>query len=228
MEEKITNTVASTMVIFMSTSSMIEDQVKACVDGDVAFTIKQMKVLLHALESLNIQCTEEGRQTDDECDISRKDQRDDLARKLQHKTQIRNCLDTGKCTLGELTHMLASLEKQNDLCTEEGHQTEDECDVLIKTEREDLMELLAEQITVKQSESAKKTKMCMQYKLCDTSALRKTLEDLEELTSICTEEGNQTRSFCSIEVKAQRDELMEQLGHELELAENIGESVFQI
>jgi len=227
LEEKITNTVASTMVMFMSTSPTAEDQVRACLDGSIVLTMKQMEALLQELETLNNDCTEEGRQTLDECDVAVKAERDALAKKLERKisspdmNQIQNCLETGKCSLRELTHMLSMLEKHNYLCTEEGNQTNDECDVFVMGERLELMEVLSEQITKKQSESIVKTKNAMHYKLCDTTSLTKTLQDLEELTSLCTEEGNQTRSFCSIEVKAERDDLMEQLRHELELAENV-------
>lgn len=100
--------------------------------------------MLIYLEELQSVWTEEGNQTNQECDIVVKAQRDVWIRKLEHKisdpmTLLRTKLKQGTHSLGELTDMLHILESQTDLCTEEGNQTNDKCDVIAKAKREDLM-----------------------------------------------------------------------------------------
>jgi len=238
LEDKILAvTAASTMVMFMSTAATAtselkaEDRAKACLDGRLSMSVQEMETLLNKLDLINSDCTEEGNQTNDECDITLKAERDVLIKKLERKinaskpnmmTQIQACLNAdSKCSLGDLTHMLDTLEKQNDMCTEEGNQTNEECDVMIKAEREELMALLEKEILAKQGSTAQNTRDCLKYKLCDTSALNKTLQDLEALNNLCTEEGNQTRSLCSLDAKEERDRLMEQVRYALELSSNV-------
>ena len=257
LQEKINDVIASTMaVMFMTTtataSDSIEDQVKSCLNGQAGeFTTDQMKVLVQRLEDMNSDCTEEGNQTNDECDIVVKAERDYLIKQLELKiddmessvdalmTEISKQLASENkkaSSLSQLTNWLQQLEKQNNLCTEEGNQTNEECDILIKDEREQLMELLATRISEQQTTTAQNTKNCTKYKLCDTSSMKKTLEELETLNFMCSEEGNQTRSFCDVEKWDERQEIMEALRHELELAKNVkhppmgaaDRSVFQI
>ena len=139
-------------------------------------------------------------------------------------TQFRSKLDHESCTLSELTDMLHFLESQTNSCTEEGNQTMDECDIVAKAEREELIELLETQIVFQQEKASKSTELCLQYKLCDPVKLVKTYAELEVLYNLCTEECNQTRSFCSLEAKDQRDEMMAKLEYELNLAKKVTEN----
>ena len=107
----------------------------------------------------------------------------------------------------------------------------EECDILVKDQREVLMGVVGERIVIAQKEASSKTKQCGQYKLCNTDAMTRSLKALEKLDCLCTEEGHQTKKFCSIEAKAEREELIEQLTYELELAKAVTadqRSVFQI
>ena len=83
------------------------------------------------------------------------------------------------------------------------------------------MQLLEAQILLKQADASKNTQLCLKYKLCDPTKLSQTYAELEELNNLCTEEGNQTRSFCSLEAKDQRDDMIAKLEYELNLAEKV-------
>jgi hypothetical protein len=231
LEDKIASVFMSSAMTVMAISggtipTTLEDQVQACLSGTNSFSTQEMKSMLNRLEELQSDCTEEGNQTNQECDIVVKAQRDVWIKKLERKiadpmAQMRSKLELKTCSISELTDMLHFLEGQTDSCTEEGNQTKDECDVIVKAEREELMELLEAQIVFQQSKASKSTELCLQYKLCDPAKLTKTYAELEELNNLCTEEGNQTRSFCSLEAKDQRDEMMAKLEYELNLAERV-------
>lgn len=61
--------------------------------------------------------------------------------------EIRNCVDhPGSKSLVEMQAMLAQLESAHNDCTEEGTQTNPECDVEVKAERDVLMESLVSMI----------------------------------------------------------------------------------
>ena len=203
-------------------------------------TMGEIANLYEKLEEVFNTCTEEGHQTDEECDVEVKAEREVLMKRLDRKIRspdmdlVKYTLKNQKdLSLGELTQMMTSLEDELNLCTEEGNQTNDECDVEVLAQREDLMAIVGERILTAQKETSSRTKLCMQYHLCDTKSLAKTLQNLETINNLCTEEGNQTRSMCSLDAKAERDELIAKLTHELELAQAVvttpdDRSVFQI
>ena len=132
LEEKIASVFMTTAMTVMAMSGSTvsatpEDQVQACLSNTRSFSLEEMKSMLNHLEELQSGCTEEGNQTNQECDIVVKGQRDVCIRKLEKKiadpmAQMRSKLEHGKCSLGELTDMLHFLEHQTDACTEEGNQ----------------------------------------------------------------------------------------------------------
>jgi hypothetical protein len=231
LEDRISSTVAT-----KSTAASLEEQVKAYDDKDSKLTLQDLKTLLAKLEAKHYECTEEGNQTLDECDLTVKADREHWIKKLEHAIQnpslqqIEASLEQGNCGLSELTHLSAVIEHQTNLCTEEGHQTSDACDLAQKEQRAELMQVLEGQILKTQAQTAQQTRHCMTYQLCNTQALSKTLHGLEELSNLCTEEGNQTRSFCNLEAKQETEDVMERIRHQLELAETalMKEVVFQI
>lgn len=232
LEARLTKAAASAMVAYVKAtqgSLALKEEVMAYLSEDSTATTAQMEALVASLEALNYDCTEEGNQTNEECDVTLKEERDSWIKQLEagiqnpSATRIRARLDATtdqEIDLGDLTRMVAALERETDACTEEGNQTNEECDVWAKADREDLLLRLEERILARQAESARRTNQCLKYSLCDTAALQKTLRDLEALGNLCTEEGNQTRSFCSLEAKAQRDDLAARLEHELDLAQS--------
>lgn len=243
LEDQISSTAVSTMVTSLSsatksTATSLEEQVKACWndDNDSKLTLQDLKTLLAKLEVKHYECTEEGNQTLDECDVTVKADREhwiqQLERAIQNPSvqQIQASLEQGNSDLNELTHLLAVIEHQTDLCTEEGHQTSDACDLAEKEQRAELMQVLEDQILKNQTQTAQQTRHCMTYQLCNTQALSKTLHNLEELSSLCTEDGNQTRSFCNLDAKQEREDVMERIRHQLELAETalMKEVVYEI
>lgn len=242
LENRISTTAASTMVMmFMSSPSTIanlEDRARSCLDGRLPMTMKQMTNMLQSLEEVNNLCTEDGHQTDDECDVEVKAEREALMKGLEKMVEspsmalVEYTLQHQEdVSLHELTQMMASLEDETNMCTEECNQTLEECDILVKDQREVLMGVVGERIVIAQKEASSKTKQCGQYKLCNTDAMTRSLKALEKLDCLCTEEGHQTKRFCSIEAKAEREELIEQLTYELELAKAVTadqRSVFQI
>jgi L-rhamnose mutarotase len=243
LEDQISSTAVSARPISLSSATKssatsLEEQVKACWNDDNAskLTLQDLKTLLVKLEAKHYECTEEGNQTLDECDLTVKADREhwikQLERAIQNPSlqQIQASLEQGNCDLSELPHLLAVLEHQSNLCTEEGHQTSDVCDLAQREQRTELMQVLEDQILKTQTQTAKQTHHCMTYQLCNTQALSKTLHNLEEVSNLCTEDGNQTRSFCNLEAKQEREDVMERICHQLELAETalMKEVVFQI
>eukprot|EP00980_Cylindrotheca_fusiformis_P004747 scaffold1008_cov124-Cylindrotheca_fusiformis.AAC.15 len=237
LEQLISSAAVNTMVMFLSStssSSSLEEEVQARLEDDKS-SLQDLKALLAKLEAKHYECTEEGNQTLEECDLSVKADREHLIRQLERKIQNPSLAQI-QASLGqtddlsELTHLLSVLEYQTNMCTEEGYQTSDQCDLAEKEQRAELMQLLEEKITLTQTQTAQKTRHCMSYQLCNTQRLSKTLMDLEELSSMCTEEGNQTRSFCNLEAKEEREVLMESIHHQLDLAEaaRMRDIVFQI
>jgi hypothetical protein len=224
----------------------IEAQVQSClesasVQATVTTTTSQPLNLFHvlqmrqSLEDLQNECTEEGNQTKDECDVVRMEERFALMVQLDELVQAPS-LKFVQTTLDELngqqaetqqeifsvvTHWLTVLEEQTNLCSEEGHQTSSMCDIRTMEWRADLQLRLEEYLSQFQTKTVQRTQNCLQYQLCNTDALKATYANLEELEMLCTEEGNQTRSFCNLDAKEERQALMEQISHQLDLAEAV-------
>jgi len=194
----------------------VEDALSKLVDMDVVNSIvktpwthplNEIKNIIKSIESLNCQCTEEGNQTNKACDVQLKDERDaaietltlymksvrnlivaDAAathkkeeeeeeeeetrkRNLLEKQQqersldvhhveeksriiafamdeIRDCCinNPGSKSIETMKAMLTYLEGQNNACTEDATQTNAECDVDVKAERDIFIEVLVNQI----------------------------------------------------------------------------------
>ncbi|CAJ1960666.1 unnamed protein product [Cylindrotheca closterium] len=229
-------------------SEPIEAQVLSClktasVQATVTTTTSQPLTLFHAvsmrqsLEDLQNECTEEGNQTKDQCDVVRMEERKGLLIELDQMISFPS-LSLVQATLDQLdqdvdssiapndwlshfTQWLSVLEEQTNMCSEDAHQTSQMCDVQAMEWRSRLTLRLEDYISQFQTETVKATQNCLQYQLCNTQALLKTYSNLEELELLCTEEGNQTRSFCSLESKEERQALMEQISHQMELAEGV-------
>jgi len=196
------------------------DKVKECLAGPTPCAMEQMMTMLADLERVNDECTEEGNQTDALCDVELKAEREALIEKLQSKIaksrtdvqQVKACLASpDPCGLNRMVTMLADLERVNDECTEEGNQTDPLCDVELKAEREALMEQLSFQIS-KSRTDVDQVKECLQGPTpCSVDQMITMLADLERVNDECTEEGHQTDSLCDVHLKAEREELMEEL-----------------
>jgi len=234
-----------------SSSDSLEAQVRACLEtssvrATVTTTTSRPLTLVHvldmrrSLEDLQNECTEEGNQTEDECDVVRVEERQSLLIELDEMLETPT-LDLVQATLDQLddpngdggtsevspndwlshfARWFQVLEEQTNLCTEEGHQTSDMCRVDIADRRSSLLLRLEGRIDGFQAQATRSC-CCSEYQLCDAEALERTYDSLEELESLCTEEGNQTRSFCSLESKEERLALMGRIAHQLELADGI-------
>jgi len=234
-----------------SSSESLEAQVRACLEtssvrATVTTTTSRPLTLVHvlhmqrSLENLQNECTEEGNQTEDECDVVRVGERQSLLIELDEMLETPT-LDLVQATLDQLdapdggggtsevspndwlshfARWFQVLEEQTNLCTEEGHQTSDMCRVDTADRRSSLLLRLEGRIDGFQAQATRSC-CCSEYRLCDAEALERTYDSLEELESLCTEEGNQTRSFCSLESKEERLALMGRIAHQLELAGGI-------
>eukprot|EP00526_Cylindrotheca_closterium_P010004 CAMPEP_0113629656 /NCGR_PEP_ID=MMETSP0017_2-20120614/15398_1 /TAXON_ID=2856 /ORGANISM="Cylindrotheca closterium" /LENGTH=404 /DNA_ID=CAMNT_0000540069 /DNA_START=96 /DNA_END=1310 /DNA_ORIENTATION=- /assembly_acc=CAM_ASM_000147 len=237
---------ASTNTILPSSDLPIEAQVQSCletasVQATVTTTTSQPLTLFHvanmhhSLEELQNECSEEGNQTKDECDVVRMEERNALLLELDNMLSSPS-LELIQATLNQLDsdakiapqdwlqhfdQWLSVLEEQNFMCSEEGHQTENECDVQTMEWRSQLTLRLEDRVSQFQKQTVKATQDCLQYQLCNTAALERTYANLEEVELMCTEEGNQTRSFCNLDAKEERQALMEQISHQLDLAQAV-------
>ena len=243
------STIADVMLPSASSSSMevpIEAQVQSCletasVQATVTTRTLQPLNLFHVLkmrqtlEDIQNECTEEGNQTKDVCDVVRMEERQALILQLDDLIQSPS-LQFIQTTLDQLdvnqddqeqdifsvvTHWLTVLEEQTNLCSEDGHQTSSMCDIATMEWRSQLVLRLEDYLSQFQTQTIQRTQTCLQYQLCNTEALLKTYANLEELELMCTEEGNQTRSFCSLDKKEERQALMEQINHQLDLAQAV-------
>jgi len=234
---------AETILPVDSSSVPIEAQVQSCLEtASVQATVTtrtfQPLNLFHvldmrqSLEDLQNECTEEGNQTKDECDVVRMEERQALLLQLDEMVQsptlafVQATLDATQdkqddpdAFFSVVTHWLTVLEEQTNLCSEEGHQTSSMCDLSTMEWRTDLTLRLETYLSQFQAQTVQRTQTCLQYQLCNVEALRSTYANLEELELLCTEEGNQTRSFCSLDAKEERQILMEQISHQLDLAQ---------
>lgn len=235
-----------------------------------SLSLPQLKRMQRELENLNAACTEEGTQTNPECDVVLKDERDDAIVQIQNMISER----TGKNSnlkyvdmeaVREMvkqpwTHSLRTIRKQisameilNCECTEDGNQTDAACDVQLKDERDAAIETLG--LYMKSVEKMLQTEgvraeeernrgnlpgaseICLDARVgADGAAgaattfdmgeirgcvdqpgsrslveMQSMLAQLEAVHNACTEEGCQTNPECDVEVKAERDALMESL-----------------
>lgn len=236
-----------------------------------SLTLPQLKQMHLELETLNAACTEEGTQTNPECDVDLKDERDHAIVQIQNTIQER----TGKnsrlahafvdmdsvrnMTERPWTHPLSTIRKRiaamellNCECTEDGNQTDPVCDVQLGDERDAAIETLSQYVKSVEAmlatevlDDEKSTRrrgpplapagICRDARAGDDSdndavfgmgeirdcvdhpgsrslvAMQSMLGQLEAAHNACTEEGTQTNPECDVEVKAERDVLMESL-----------------
>ena len=230
-----------------------------------SLTIPQLQQMQEELETLNNRCTEEGTQTNPECDVELKDERDYAILQIQLIVNER----TGKNSklkyvdmeavreiaktpwiypLKTIRNHIEAMEILNCECTEDGNQTDVVCDVQLKDERDAAIETLT--LYMKSVEAMLKTEGTKQQKrkpnkppkdskICrdarakndqvvvfdmgeirdcvrhpgtkSTVEMQSMLAQLEAAHNDCTEEGTQTNPECDVEVKAERDALMESL-----------------
>lgn len=247
-----TNTILPSVTSSWS-SEPLEAQIQSClqtasVQATVTTTTSQPLTLFHvlkmrqSLEDLQNDCTEEGNQTNDECDVLRMEERQgllleldqtlsspslELAQATLDQLELDNTAESDSSSIGpndwlsHFTQWLLVLEEQTNLCSEDGHQTSQMCDVELMERRSQLTLRLEDSIAQFQKQTVKATQNCLQYQLSNTPALQKTYANLEELELLCTEEGNQTRSFCSLDSKEERQALMEQINHQLDCLDHV-------
>jgi len=120
--------------------------------------------------------------------------------------------------IDEIREMYQNLEHQNYLCTEECTQTNPECDIERKAERDYLLTQLGDIISSGSSSRKKKGMDMERISACvqnpqdfEIKEIMTMLQVMEALDYECTEEGNQTNAVCDVERKAERDYAMEQL-----------------
>ena len=233
-----------------------------------SLTIPQLQQMQEELETINNRCTEEGTQTNAECDVELKDERDYAILKIQLILNER----TGKNSklkyvdmdvvraivqkpwvypLKTIRSQIEAMEILNCECTEDGNQTDAVCDVQLKDERDAAIEqltlymksvetMLETEGVVKQddssmrkpSETPQDSEICRDARAEDVKTvfdmgeirdcvdhpgskslveMQAMLAHLEAAHNACTEEGTQTNPECDVEVKAERDALMESL-----------------
>mmetsp|Transcript_921 Transcript_921/g.1949 ORF Transcript_921/g.1949 Transcript_921/m.1949 type:complete len:382 (+) Transcript_921:313-1458(+) len=238
-----------------------------------SLSIPQLKQMQHELETINERCTEDGTQTNPECDVELKDERDyailQIQRVLNERTGENSKLkyvdmDAVRTIVAKpwiyplqtIRQQIKDMEILNCECTEDGNQTDPVCDVQLKDERDSAIEaltlymnsvedMLATEgvILAKKEERRKQKEQSRSDKICrDAHAeeqaeaapalsfdmgeirdcvdhpgskslveMQAMLAQLEAVNNACTEEGTQTNPECDVEVKAERDDLMESL-----------------
>lgn len=223
-----------------------------------SLTVPQLKQMHTELEKLNEACTEECTQTNPECDIELKDERDSAMMQIQsllsERDTIKNYVDMNEVndmvktpwafSLKEITRMVTSMEAMNCECTEEGNQTNMACDVQLKDERDAAIETfntymtsvnnLVSEATTKQDNSSPNNNAHVESTVAVASAsvvfdmgairdcvnspgsksvevMQSMLTQLEAAHNACTEDATQTNAECDVEVKADRDVFMESL-----------------
>eukprot|EP00751_Fragilariopsis_kerguelensis_P006467 CAMPEP_0170798790 /NCGR_PEP_ID=MMETSP0733-20121128/26594_1 /TAXON_ID=186038 /ORGANISM="Fragilariopsis kerguelensis, Strain L26-C5" /LENGTH=395 /DNA_ID=CAMNT_0011150267 /DNA_START=66 /DNA_END=1253 /DNA_ORIENTATION=- len=238
-----------------------------------SLSVPQLQDIYNELEKMNEGCTEDCTQTNAECDIVVKDERDVLMIQIQSIIQERSVEDALSTVvdmelvhsilhtpwtypLNEIKTIVLQLESLNYQCTEEGHQTNAACDIQLKDERDGAIETLnlymksvqnlvadaaeaaATASTHEEKEEApvvvEKKKRSRAYSTFDMDdihdcclynpgsrsldTMKAMLTQLESETNACTEDGTQTNPECEIELKAERDALMEVLVHQIQEA----------
>jgi len=239
-----------------------------------SLSIPQLKQMQLELETLNNRCTEDGTQTNAECDVELKDERDYAVVQTQRILNER----TGKNSrlkyvdmesvreivakpwiypLQKIRQQIEAMEILNCECTEDGNQTDSVCDVQLKDERDSAIENLtlymksvetmletegiiakeakADEAKRKRKELVPTPEICRDARAGDKTAsapifdmgeirncvnrpgsrslveMQAMLAQLESAHNDCTEEGTQTNPECDVEVKAERDAFMESL-----------------
>jgi hypothetical protein len=211
-----TNTILPSVTSSWS-SEPLEAQIQSClqtasVQATVTTTTSQPLTLFHvlkmrqSLEDLQNDCTEEGNQTNDECDVLRMEERQgllleldqmlsspslELAQATLDQLELDNTAESDSSSIGpnywlsHFTQWLLVLEEQTNLCSEDGHQTSQMCDVELMERRSQLTLRLEDSIAQFQKQTVKATQNCLQYQLSNTPALQKTYANLEELELLC-------------------------------------------
>ena len=184
--------------------------------------------MLNDLEAVQFECTEEGNQTNSECDVEVKAEREALMLKLTRRiAKSRTDVDKVKaylespepCSVDAMMTMLHDLEAVQNECTEEGNQTNTECDIDLKAERETLILKLSRRIAKSRTDVDQVKKCVEEPGLCSVHDMVTMLHDLEAVQFECTEEGNQTNTECDVMVKAEREALIEKLTLQIEMAQ---------
>jgi len=229
-----------------------------------SLSIPQLNQMMHELEVLNELCTEDGTQTNAECDVELKDERDfavvQIQRILNEKTgKNSNLKYVDMETIREIVakpwiyplqkirQQIEAMDILNCECTEDGNQTDSVCDVQLKDERDAAIEtlglymksvevMLATENIVREEEAERNRSEPATPLICRDARveapvfvmgeirdcvdhpgskslveMQAMLAQLESAHNDCTEEGTQTNPECDVEVKAERDVLMESL-----------------
>lgn len=237
-----------------------------------SLSLPQLQQMHLELEQLNSACTEECTQTNPECDVELKDERDYAIVQIQSIVNERTGKNSKHFGLVDMdsvraivatpwTYSLATIgktvtamEKLNYECTEDGNQTDSVCDVQLKDERDAAIETLglykksvqkmlateginanaAAQEEATRTDRNTAPKICKDARVDDEkvpffdmgeirdavvdhpgskslTVLQTMLMQLEAAHNACTEEGTQTNPECDLVVKAERDMLMESL-----------------
>ena len=122
-------------------------------------------------------------------------------------------IDLDTMTDRELVAMSSELEAINERCTEDCTQTNPECDVQLKDERDQaILQIQAVLHDRSGGIDTDAVKEMVKTPWTHTIAsIRKTVRAMEKLNSECTEEGNQTKLACDVAMKEDRDSAIETL-----------------
>jgi len=250
-----------------------------------SLTVPQLQEINSTFEKMNEACTEDCTQTNYECDVDVKDERDVLMIQIQSILQERSVEDAlSKLVdmdvvnsivktpwthpLNEIKNIIKSIESLNCQCTEEGNQTNKACDVQLKDERDAAIETLTlymksvrnlivadaaathkkEEEEEEEEETRKRNLLEKQQQQQERSldvrveeksriiafamneirdccinnpgsksieTMKAMLTYLEGQNNACTEDATQTNAECDVDVKAERDIFIEVLVNQI-------------
>jgi len=138
-------------------------------------------------------------------------------------------VDLESMSVGQLQQMYSELEKKNEACTEDSTQTNPECDIQLKDERDVAMMKITYVLQDRTQELALSNVVDM--KLVNSilkqpwtyplSEIKTTIQSMESLNCLCTEEGNQTNAACDVQLKDERDSAIETLNLYMKSVQNL-------
>jgi len=178
------------------------DLVKSILKQPWTFPLEEIQATIQSMESLNCQCTEEGNQTNMACDVQLKDERDAAIETL---TLYLHSVHNLVADANEKTLAAAHEEEEARNRKQQEEEARKRKNLLEKQERslyarvEVAFDMGAIQDCVRNPGSK------------SIEVMKAMLTQLERDTNACTEDGTQTNAECDIDMKAERDALMESL-----------------
>ena len=158
-------------------------------------SLETIEALVVKMEALQCECTEEGNQTKPSCDVLLKDERD-------------RAIETLTVYMTAIRHQVSQEEQRQQLATKQVQHQE-------KTRSPVVPVVPPVVATTKRSTPSfalgtirKCVKTPGRHSIAEMQAM---VSDLEAQQLLCTEDGTQTNAECDLDIKAERDHLMETL-----------------